>query len=78
MSLTGARPSDVSAGFIHTANGESCFYCGTALQDPALHWMGATGDIFLHPGCFVDLSTHLFRDLHEWQRQRGLYFGETK
>ena len=78
MSVTGARPSDAANGFIHTAEGQRCFYCDQLLHDPALHWMGATDSIYLHPGCWVDLSARLTRDLLEWQRQSRIYFGAMK
>jgi len=76
MSITGVKPEDVEAGILHTASGEKCFYCGQITEDPAIHWMGFDSDIFLHPGCCVDLSIRLFRDVHEWQcSQDGAYFG---
>lgn len=77
MSLTGGSHLHVFEGYLHTAEGETCFYCGSPLHDPALYWMGATGDMYLHPGCWVDLSARLYRDLHEWQRQSRFYFRET-
>jgi hypothetical protein len=78
MSVTGPSPQDSEHGLIHTAIDHTCFYCGTMLRDPAIHWMGATDEIFLHPGCCVDLTIRLFRDVHQWQHQDGGYFGETK
>ena len=78
MSVTGATPRDIDTGFIHTANGQICFYCGKATSDPSIHWMGFDADIFLHPGCCVDLAVRLFRDVHEWQRHTGMYFGELR
>jgi hypothetical protein len=78
MSLTGARPSDAAEGFIHTAEGQRCFYCDQFLHDPALHWMGATGSIYLHPLCWPDFSTRLALDFYAWQRQTGIYIGSMK
>ncbi len=78
MSLSGASDSQVTEGFIHTAEGEVCFYCGQHLHDPALHWMGATATIYLHPGCWVDVSIRLTLDLYKWQRQGQIYFGAMK
>jgi hypothetical protein len=63
VSLTSPIPT--ADGIAHVASGERCFYCGASLRDPAVHWMGATGDVYLHPPCVVELSIRLFRDLHE-------------
>ena len=49
------------------AQGERCFYCHGTLEDPAVMWMGHHGNILLHPGCVVDLTIRLFRDVHEIQ-----------
>ena len=64
MSVTGPKPEDVEAGLLHTAAGQKCFYCGKLTRDPAIHWMGFDSDIFLHPGCCVDLAIRLFRDVN--------------
>lgn len=78
MSVTCATPRDIAAGFIHTAAGAICFYCGKATSDPAIHWMGFPMDIFLHPGCCVDLSIRLLRDVHQWQCVHHHHFGELR
>jgi hypothetical protein len=76
VSLTSPVPDPIS-GIAFTATGAPCFFCGEALTDPALHWMGATADIYLHPACWPRLATRLFRDLHEvekpdyYQRREG-------
>ena len=75
MSITGPTSRDAESGHIHTAAGETCFFCGTATADPGIHWMGATTEIFLHLGCTVDLVLRLARDVHQWQREGGHYFG---
>jgi hypothetical protein len=59
-----------------TATGETCFYCGRALADPAITWHGETGDIWMHPGCAVDLTIRLHSDLHDYQRATGHRFGD--
>ncbi len=47
---------------------EQCFYCDKVLgSTPTLLWMGSTGFLRLHPNCFMDLTTRLFRDYHELQ-----------
>ena len=76
MSVTGPTSQDAEHGLIHTAVGQICFYCGQSLQGPAIHWIGATDEIFLHSGCCVDLAVRLFRDVHQWQRQVARYFGQ--
>jgi len=53
---------------------QPCFYCGKALSGEAiLYWRGPSpepakaqspADLFLHPGCFLEMATRLFRDLH--------------
>lgn len=54
-----------SQGIVFTAIAQTCFLCGQALSDPAVYWMGATGEIYLHPGCGTDLLVRLARDVHE-------------
>ena len=78
MSVTGPTSQDAESGLIHTAAGHICFYCGRVLRDPAIYWIGATDEIFLHPGCCMDLTVRLFRDVYQWQRQENKYFGETE
>ena len=63
MSLTSPVPDE--QGIAHTATGQACFYCGEPLQDPAVHWSGFPGSIYLHPECVPELVIRLFRDLHE-------------
>jgi len=47
---------------------QDCFYCDEKLSGEAiLYWRGNAKtqvDLSLHPGCFVELTTRLFRDLH--------------
>jgi hypothetical protein len=66
VSITSPVPD--SQGIAHTAFGEACFLCGSTLSDPAVHWMGSTGSIFLHPACVLALSVRLFRDVHEIEK----------
>ena len=63
MSVTCPLPD--SEGIVHTAGGEKCFFCGHATTDPAVHWAGETGEIFLHPDCTDRLLVRLARDRHE-------------
>ena len=66
MSLTSPVPGDQSGGIVHTAQGETCFFCGQPTSDPAVHWMGLTGfDIYLHPRCATRFCIRLQRDIHE-------------
>ena len=44
---------------------DSCFLCHGKLTYPAVHWMGSTGDIVLHPACVLDLFVRMARDLHQ-------------
>jgi hypothetical protein len=67
VSLTSSVP-DPESGIAFTAIGKDCFYCLTPLSDPAVHWMGAAGDIYLHPRCVLDLFVRLARDVHECER----------
>lgn len=64
MSLTSPVPNP-HTGIAFTAVGQLCFYCETALGDPAVHWHGPTGSIYLHPACVFPLFVRLARDLHE-------------
>ena len=64
MSLTSPVPN--ANGIAHTALGQPCFLCGKILGDPAIFWMGATAEIYLHPLCVMPLFVCLGRDVHEW------------
>jgi len=75
VSLTGPDFWPGASTVLITANGEACFYCGAPVEDPAVTWHGATGEIWLHIGCVVDLFTRLARDLWEFQRCTGRRFG---
>jgi hypothetical protein len=63
VSVTSPIP-DVN-GIAHTALEQPCFYCGNACADPAVHWHGSTGAIYLHPACVWALFVRLARDIHE-------------
>jgi hypothetical protein len=76
MSVTYSVPRE--DGVVFTAVGQMCFYCyETIHEDPAVHWMGSTGNIYLHPPCMTRLAVRLFRDVHEtecpehYRRLRG-------
>lgn len=62
MSITSPVPDE--QGIAHTAVGQRCFLCGKNLRDPAVYWMGATGEIYLHADCVPDLAVRMFRDVH--------------
>ena len=51
---------------------KGCFLCWNPLEDPAIHWMGSTGDIYLHPACVIELAIRMFRDVHEVECTMGL------
>lgn len=63
MSVTSPIPDE--NGLAWTALGQQCFYCARALCDPAIHWMGHGGDLFLHRDCVFALFVRLCRDVHE-------------
>jgi hypothetical protein len=63
MSLTGRSPD--APGLAISAAGRPCFFCGAALADPAVYWMGMPGSLFLHAACCLDLFVRLMRDVHE-------------
>ena len=63
MSVTSPIPDE--NGIVHTALGRSCFVCASPCSDPAVHWHGSTGAIYLHPACVPALFTRLGRDVHE-------------
>ena len=65
--ITSASP-DPRTGLVFSASGIPCFYCEEVLSDPAVHWHGATGDIYLHPNCLFPFFVRLGRDVHELQR----------
>lgn len=65
MSLTSPVP-DPETGIAFTAVGQPCFSCEIMIvTDPAVHWSGATGSIYLHPACVFPLFVRLARDLRE-------------
>lgn len=43
---------------------ENCFYCSRPPADPMMYWQGSH-ELFLHPGCFIQLTTRLMRDFHQ-------------
>ncbi len=50
-----------------------CFYCDKVMSFPHISWLGGgPTEVILHPMCFVELSTRLFRDLHEIECKEGL------
>jgi hypothetical protein len=53
-----------------------CFYCDQPLRAPSVDWMGATGTISLHPGCVVELTIRLYRDLHELECRTNVYIAK--
>ena len=65
MSLTSPIPSE--QGIVHTAVGQNCLVCGQGIHgDPAMFWMGATAEFYLHPACWPDFAAAMFRDYHEF------------
>ena len=74
MSVTSPIPDE--NGFVFTAAGRNCFYCYAPLSDPAIFWMGATGDLYLHPRCVLDLFVRLARDVHE--SECPVYYGQIQ
>ena len=76
MSLTSPVP-DPESGLAFSAVGQICFYCHQPLQDPAIFWMGADGELYLHPDCLFPWFVRLCRDRHEldapdyYRRLRG-------
>jgi hypothetical protein len=63
VSITSPIPD--AHGVAHTATGQCCFLCGRELHDPAVFWMGATAEVYLHADCVPDLAVRMFRDVHE-------------
>lgn len=53
-----------------SATGKMCFFCGEAVQNPAVMWHGLDGNdhitnIYLHPHCIIDWYRGLMRDYCE-------------
>ena len=61
MSVTTCVPNDT--GYVHTASGQRCFFCHGRLVDPAVHWSGAAGDVYLHADCVAELFIRLAVDV---------------
>ncbi len=70
MSLTGPLGTSLAPA------SACCFYCGEALGHPAIEWAGETTTISLHPGCVVELTIRLYRDLHELESRTGAYLAK--
>lgn len=68
--ITSPIPDPLS-GIAFTAAGQQCFYCGERSIDPAIHWSGFTGEVYIHEACVVELAIRLFRDLHQLRLQRA-------
>jgi len=79
MALTGPdywRPERGSV--MATGIGQACFLCERRIaREPAWTWSGATGQIFLHPGCAADFMLRIGSDLLTMQQRSGLRFGEA-
>ena len=46
--------------------GTPCFFCSAPLTAPFVAWRGAAPDMLaLHPGCVLDLTMRLMRDVWE-------------
>lgn len=80
MSLTGPDFwSPERGGVMPTGVGHRCFYCEKPIKhEPAVTWNGGTGQLWLHPGCAVDLSARLLADVVQWQRQSGRRFHDLE
>lgn len=52
---------------------QGCFYCGQPVSQPWIEWHGQNRNqktfeiIQLHPGCAVELTIRLLRDVHEYE-----------
>jgi len=66
MSVTSPIPDD--HGIVHTALGQLCFFCACPLRDPAVHWLGADGAIYLHAACVSPFFVAMARDVDEIKR----------
>jgi len=57
--------------------GQGCFYCGKPIDPPFIEWHGLdqTQDVFasiqFHPGCAVEFTIRLLRDVHEYECANG-------
>ena len=75
MSVTSPVPDEHGVAF--TAVVQDCFYRHNPLSDPAMHWAGSTGSIYVHSNCFGPWVIRWARDQHEienpsyWERVRG-------
>ena len=55
--------------FERSAHDRFCFFCGKATDDPAVLWNGATGAIFLHEDCALNLCVGLMIDVRALRRR---------
>jgi hypothetical protein len=72
----GARPElhEIIPHYRDACRGSAdCFYCGHPMTSPGIQWLGSTGEIWLHPGCVVELTIRLYRDVHEIECRSHLY-----
>ncbi len=53
---------------------ETCFYSGAVFdrEEYAVQWAGRIYVIYLHPGCVVELTMRLLRDVHEIECLAGI------
>jgi len=52
-------------------NSETCFYCDRKIAlGWAVQWQGTTA-IFLHPGCAVEFTIRIMRDIHDIECRGG-------
>ena len=79
MSILWSGAGDFEGDFRAEAlsEGVDCFLCTKPLITPVVHWMGLTGNIYLHPDCVLRLAVRMFRDVHEIQNGRVPKPGDT-
>jgi hypothetical protein len=67
----GARLNPEPESTVMYRGGETCFHCHQAIwTDEAIEWHGSdaadgTANLMFHPGCAIELSIRLLRDVHQ-------------
>ena len=71
--MTFHPPTHPEAWVSEPFRGQPCYYCADILTDPFVLWMGIGEAIAMHPGCVVELSIRLLRDVWEVECRSNTY-----
>lgn len=78
MLIRTKNPADRDIWDLYTPGRSTCFHCNKVISAPTpIHWHGSDdhgkpASLLFHPGCAVELSIRLLRDVHAIECQEHL------